>query len=207
MSDYIPADDDGLRAWIVNFSSKLATYGAAVGITAPQQSQLTSLGGSATGSIDNLAVKKTDYESALVNRTELRDDFLAVLRPIVRSVKTNVNYTETIGEALGVVAHNPPVDPTTIRPVIKLTTHINCVRVRIQRKGAESVNVYARVLGQLEWTFLARANRAVFDDLRPLANPGVAEVREYMVNGVIGDSQVGVPSDAKTVVFAGELAA
>ena len=70
MSDYIPQNDDELRAWIVNFVAKLGTYGAAVGITAPQQAQLTSLGNSTKGSIDNLSTKKTDYDAALMNRTE-----------------------------------------------------------------------------------------------------------------------------------------
>jgi hypothetical protein len=81
------------------------------------------------------------------------------------------------------------------------------VRVRISRKGAQTANVYVRLLGQTQWTFLASSNLSTYDDMRPLAQPGVAEIREYMVMGVIGNAEVGLPSDAKTVVFAGELAA
>ena len=207
MSDYIPTNDDELRAWIVKFMAKLGTYGAAVGITAPQQSLLTSLGGSTTGSIDNLSAKKTDYDAAVANRTDLREDFLTVARPIIRAAKLSPGYTEMIGQELGIAAHNTPVDPSAIKPVLRLSVQGTCVRVRIQRKGAKSVNVYVRLLGQTEWTFLSRAVRATFDDTRPLAQPGVAEIREYMVMGVIGNAEVGLPSDAKTVVFAGELAA
>lgn len=207
MADYIPANDDEFRSWIVTFLAKLPTFGAAVGITAPEQSALTSLGNATTGSIDNLSLKKNEYDSALANRTESRGLFLLSLRPIVRRAKTSANYTNTIGEALGVVSPNTPVDPATIQPSFNITTQRNSVRLRIKREGAQSTNVYTRKVGQMDWLFLARVNLSLFEDSRPLSQPGVPEVREYMVRGVIGDEEVGLPSETRTVVFAGEMAA
>jgi hypothetical protein len=49
--------------------------------------------------------------------------------------------------------------------------------------------------------------RSVYDDMRPLAQAGVPEIREYMAQGYIGDRQVGQQSDPKVVVYAGALAA
>ena len=66
---------------------------------------------------------------------------------------------------------------------------------------------WARIAGQSGWTFVARLNRASYEDPRPLVQPGVPEIREYMAQGVIGDQPVGLPSDPKIVVFAGQLAA
>ena len=207
MSDYFPGSDEEQKAWLINFLARLATYGPAIGITAPLQAQLGSLGNAAKNGLENLATKKTDYDAAVANRTDLREDFLTVARPIIRAAKLSPGYTETIGQELGIAVHNTPVNPATIKPVIRLSVQGTCVRVRIQRKGAESANVYVRLLGQTQWTLLERSNRATYDDMRPLAQPGVAEIREYMVMGVIGNAEVGLPSDAKTVVFAGELAA
>ena len=207
MSDYFPGSDDEQKAWLINFMARLGTYGPAIGITAPVQGTLSSLGNAAKNGLENLGTKKIDYDAAIANRTELRDGFLTVARPIIRAAKLSPGYTETIGQELGIAAHNTPVDPSAIKPVIRLIAQAICVRVRIQRKGAQSANVYVRLLGQTQWTFLGASNLATFDDMRALAQPGVAEIREYMVMGVIGNAEVGLPSDAKTVVFAGELAA
>ena len=42
-----------------------------------------------------------------------------------------------------------------------------------------------------------------FDDQTPLKTSGVPEVREYTAQGVIGDDEVGQPSDIVSVTFAG----
>ena len=54
---------------------------------------------------------------------------------------------------------------------------------------------------------LGRAMRSVFDDTVPLHTPGVPEIREYRVQGYLGDTQAGQPSEPTVVVFAGTMAA
>ena len=206
-TDYIPGTDDALRAWIVSFLAKLPTQGAAIGITTPEQSALGSMGAATTASIDNLKVKKNDYDSALANRSELRRQFLVLLRPIVRRAKTSTTYTETIGEALGIVPSDTPINPSTIQPELAVSVHLEDVRVRVNRGGAESANLYVRLMGQPEWTLLGRVTRSTFVDNRPLANPAVPEIREYMAQGFLGDTPVGLPSQSKAVIFCGTLAA
>ena len=120
------------------------------------------------------------YDSALADRLRLCGDFVKYLRPVVRRIKQNANYTGTIGEVLGIVAPSTPVDPAGIKPVITLTAHIGFVRVRIQRKGAQSVKLFCRRNGQSEWTSLGRVLRASFDDTSALTQPGVPEIKEYM---------------------------
>ena len=205
--NYIPGNDDEFRAWIVNFLAKLTAQGAAIGITAPEQSLLSSLGNAAIGGVDNFTAKKNEYDSALANRKELRVQFLTPLRPIVRRAKTSPNYNETIGEILGIVGADTPIDPATIQPEIIVTAHMSEVIIRINRKGAESADLFVRLMGQPAWTRLTRATRATYVDIRPLAQPGVPEVREYMAQAFIGDTPVGLPSQSKAVIFTGALAA
>ena len=206
-TDYIPGNDDTLRAWIVNFLAKLTAQGAAIGITTAEQSLLNSLGGAAVGAVDNLNTKKNEYESAVANRNELRAQFLLPLRPIVRRAKTNANYTDTIGEILGIIGADTPIDPATIQPEISVNAHMSEVSIRINRKGAQSVDLFVRIMGQANWTRLTRVTRASYVDTRPLAQPGVPEIREYMAQGFIGDTSVGLPSQSKAVIFTGALAA
>ncbi len=64
------------------------------------------------------------------------------------------------------------------------------------------MNIYARPTGTSQWQYLARDNNSPYDDERPLAN-GQPEMREYMAIGVVGDEEVGQPSDIISVVFGG----
>jgi hypothetical protein len=40
-------------------------------------------------------------------------------------------------------------------------------------------------------------------DTRPLAQPGVAEVREFMARCLVGDDEIGQDSDIVSIAFAG----
>jgi hypothetical protein len=65
--------------------------------------------------------------------------------------------------------------------------------------------VYSRLKGASAWTFLGVDLHSPYLDSRPVAN-GTPETREYMVRGIIGDDEVGVPSDITSTVFEGALA-
>ncbi len=208
MADYIkPNDPESLRAFIEAFLEVLPSRAASVGVTAGEQSQLGSLGNAAKSGIDNAVSAKNAYDSALADRLRLIGDFVTYLRPVVRRIKQNTSYTATIGEALGIVAPSTPVDPASIKPVITVTAYMGFVRVRIQRKGAQSVQLFCRRNGQTGWNSLGRVVRASYDDTSALTQPGVPEIKEYMAQAYIGDEPVGQPSDIKVVVFAGNIAA
>ena len=44
---------------------------------------------------------------------------------------------------------------------------------------------------------------APYYDTRPLAQPGVPEVREYKVRGMVADDEIGQSSDIVSLTFAG----
>lgn len=207
MANYFPTSDQEQRAWIVQFLAQLTNYSTTLGVTPAEVTALTNTGGSATGAIDNFVAKSNEFESALASRDSTVKGFASTLRPIVRRIKSSAAYTPTIGETLGIVAEDQPVDPTQIKPSVAATVNMGFVRLRVRRNGADNVAVFCRRVGEIEWRLLGRATRAVFDDTVPLHTPGVPEIREYMVQGYIGDTQVGQPSDPKIVVFAGAIAA
>ena len=66
------------------------------------------------------------------------------------------------------------------------------------------MNIYLRVAGAAAWTLIGiRRQKFPFDDQTPLKTPGVAESREYQARAVVGDAEVGVPSDIVGVTFGG----
>ena len=202
-----PSPYDERRAWLIAFKAQIATLGGAVGMTAPELSQFNSFCDSAVNTIDNVTTKENAYESSLADRQSQTDSLMAFLRPIIRRIKQNPNYTPTIGETLDIVSESIPVDPATVKPSLTLMVQPGGVRVRIKRDGADSVNLYMRRAGQTTWTFICRVELATCEDTTPLLNPAVPELREYRVVGVIGDAEVGIPSDPKQVIYAANLAA
>ncbi len=207
MADYFPSEEANQRAWIVQFLAQLTNYSTTLGLSAGEVSGVTTAGMSATTAMDDLVSKNNAYESALAERDTVLKNFTTTLRPLVRRMKSATAYTPTIGETLGIVGENTPVDPTQIKPSLTATVNIGFVRLRVRRDGAENVAVYCRRVAETDWTLLGRATRAVYDDYLPLHTPGVPEIREYMVQGYLGDTQVGQPSDPRVVVFAGAIAA
>ena len=202
-----PNQFDQRRAWLISFKASIPTLGPIVGWTASEISQYISLCDAAVSSIDNVTVKENAYDSAIADRESLVDNVMVFLRPLVRRTKTNVFYTPTIGETLDIIPESTPIDPATVKPSLTVMVQPGGVRVRIKRNGAESVNLYMRRTGQLNWTLICRVERASCEDKTPLANAALPEVREYIVVAVINDVEVGVPSDPKQVIFAGSLAA
>jgi len=207
MGNYFPTSGQDQRAWIVQFLAQLNNYSTTLGVSAAEVTELTNTGGAATGAIDNFVAKSNDFDSALASRVQSVEEFSATLRPIVRRMKSSAAYTPTIGEALGIVAADQPIDPAQIKPSVVATVNMGFVRLRVRRYGADNVAVFCRCAGETEWRLLGRATRAVFDDTVPLRTPGVPEIREYIVQGYIGDTQVGMPSDPNVAVFAGAIAA
>lgn len=209
MSDYLPRDADELRTWYLAFlgAQALPLHGPAVGVTAGDISAINSAVNGAIAAIDSAKTKEQQAASAIADRDALIKAANGVVRPIVRRLKTHSSYTDTHGQALGVIAANSPVNPENIKPTFTISVTPQHVRLRIRRPGAESVHVYCRKPGELNWTDLGRWTRAEFLDTRPLTTPGTPEVREYCVHAYIGDEMVGQPSDTKMIVFTGTMAA
>jgi hypothetical protein len=61
-----------------------------------------------------------------------------------------------------------------------------------------------RLVGTVSWVLVGiRRKKLPFDDQTPLKVAGVPEQREYQAVGVIGDNEVGQPSDIVQVAFGG----
>lgn len=73
--------------------------------------------------------------------------------------------------------------------------------------GAAPIETFAGAVspaGTAAWMLIGiRRMKFPFDDQTPLQSPGVAESREYQARAVVGEAEVGLPSDIVQVTFAG----
>jgi hypothetical protein len=203
-SDFFPATDGNLALHLKNYRDKLpgngkALYWSDAGIKASQDRCDRIIAALAANE-----KSRADYKAqvGITNATKKAD--LSGLRADIRLLKASVGYTEAIGRDLGIVTLTPPQTITsTDKASATAEAHGDTVRIRWKKGNLDGVNVYMRRQGETDWRRLDRDSHSPYDDRSPLAKPGVPEVREYRVIGVIKDQEVGAPSDILSLLFNG----
>ena len=132
------------------------------------------------GDLDS--AKKYQFES-------LRRDF--------SNIKTSEGYNSGIGEVLDILSDSTTFNAATYKPVItRITSFAGRNQIMSKKRGVTSMNVYWRRKGEETWRLLApKRVKFPIDDENAPATPGQSEIREYRVIGVLGDEEVGQPSD------------
>ena len=123
----------------------------------------------------------------------LRESQNGGIKPPLQCRNTNTG----IGEVLEILSDSATFNPLTYKPIItRITSFGGHNELMTKKRGVTSMNVYWRRKGEETWRLLApkRVKFPVQDDNAP-ATPGQTELREYRVIGVLGDEEVGQPSD------------
>lgn len=96
------------------------------------------------------------------------------------------------------------VDPSSIKPSLKVKAEPGGVIVSGSKNYAELINIYMRIEGTTAWILVGvKRKRLPFEDQTPLKTAGTPEAREYMGRGVVNDEEVGDPSDIVRAVYGG----
>jgi hypothetical protein len=122
---------------------------------------------------------------------------------LVQRIKANPAYTESIGQALGIIGDGGLFVPDDFVAHVKAEAKPGFVDLSFVKGETEGYNFYARLRGQSVWTFLAHSTHSPYHDTRPLANAATPENREYYGRGELNDAEIGHNSDIVSVTFAG----
>jgi hypothetical protein len=201
-TDYVPRNEPQLAVWLSNMGKKLSTHGPALGLTAEEINAAVTGCNDTSAKITEIEQKKNDLHHLVAIKDEVRDASLSSLRGLVTRMKAHPGYTEAIGQDLGVIAVTTSADLINNKTTLKADVLPGRVRISFTKKGFTGVNIYSRLEGTAKWIFLARDTNSPYEDNRPLANDQ-PEKREYMAMGVVGDDEVGQPSDILSVLFGG----
>jgi hypothetical protein len=201
-NDYVPRSESQLAIWFTNYGKKVGTYGPVLGLTADEIKSAETGCDDASIKITEIEQKKNELQQLVASKDDVKDATLAIVRGFVARIKAHPAYTEAIGHDLGIIAASSIADMTSNKTTLKADALPGRVRISFTKRGLAGVNIYTRIHGTAQWTFLARDNNSPYDDVRPLTN-NQPEIREYMAMGVVGDEEVGQPSDIVSVVFGG----
>jgi hypothetical protein len=201
--DYIPRSTSERADWLNTYSGKLALHGPTLGRTAGQITATQNAIAAYLSAMAGLLAKRNEVQSLTSAVRTQEDALLSSVREEVGVMKVNPAYTETIGEDMGIVGVTPGFDPDSFQPTFNLVLLPGAVKLDFFKGPTDGVNIYCRLRGQTTWRFVARDTNSPYEDHTPLAQPGVAEAREYAIRAVIKDGEIGQLSAIQGVAFGG----
>lgn len=129
-------------------------------------------------------------------------DELPEIRQDVGNLKKSRGWNPGKGDVLGVNTPAASTDAATLQPRLGVEGRRGRNEIMAKKLGADSLNIYVRRKGEGTFRLLA-AKRVRFplDDDTPPAVAGQPEEREYRAIAILGDDEVGIPSDIATATF------
>ena len=194
----IPDSTENLYEWAKNFCEKAPAQLAGLeGWDANRISSLVSRVGTIRDTAKAILDAQAVVEEKLGDLDGAKTTHLPSIRLDAANIKTSGGYNFGIGEVLDILSDSTTFNAATYKPVVtRITSFGGHNEIMTKKRGVTSMNVYWRRKGEATMRLLAgkRVKFPVQDDNAP-AVPGQAEVREYQLIGVLGDEEVGQPSD------------
>ena len=204
MADYIPSKREPRKAWLQNVSNKAAAQVVAGGGTAATATSLKTAADAIIAAYDATDAAKTTYDGKRAMEADTEGTELSNIRGLFATLKVLPNWKSSGADAeLQCSSSTTVFDPNTYKPEVTVSLKGGLITLEFKKKGVDGVVIYGRLRGTQGWTKLGMDTSSPYIDGRPLAVPAVAEVREYMVPGMIDDEEVGVASDIVSITYAG----
>ena len=201
--DYLSQALDVLDTWLTNFFALIDTIGVTLGLTA--------------GQITEVKSRVTDFRTKYQEQTQKEADYKASVkatkaamkvcvsdsggvRDLVGKMKKHDDYTEALGETLGVIGEEHIMDSVSAQPVLKDKSEGGLIIVGFNLFGWDGINIYRELDNGAGMVFIARDTDAPYYDTTPKLDPTKPEKRQYQAYFVDGDEQIGLPSDILTII-------
>lgn len=202
--DYIPKTRSDRYLWWKNLCDNIEAEGPKVGLTVTETAAIKATATDQCAKMEASDAAESALKGAKATEVESTRQNTQAVRLAVRNLKTRPLYAASgVEGSLRLKGSESGFDPATFKPVLRLGIVGGQVRVDFTKGECDSVAVYGRLRGTAAWVRLGIDSDSPYFDTRPLASPGVPEVREYMARGMTDDAEVGIESDIVSITYAG----
>ena len=202
--DYIPDNRASRLQWWKGIRDNISEEGPKFGLPADQITAAMPIAVAMITIMEATEAAESALKGARSAEKTARTANESAIRAKVRNWKTLPGYAASGSEGvLKLRGEEENFDPNAHKPVLKVSIVGGKIVVGFKKNGADGVAVYSRLRGNQGWTRLGIDMTTPYYDTRPLAQPGVAETREYMARGIVDDEEIGVDSDIVSIVFGG----
>lgn len=201
--DYLTKALDRLVTWLTNFFDNIDSIGATLGLTPAQ--------------ITEVKARITDFKTKYQDQVQKDGDYKASVeatqasikvclsdsggvRDLVGKMKKHDDYTEALGETLGVIGEEHVPDSFNAKPELKDKSEGGNIKLGFNLYEWDGLNIYRDRDEGAGMVFLARDTDSPYYDTTPKLDPTKPEKRMYQAYFVDGDNQIGLPSDIITII-------
>ncbi len=204
MSDYIPGKRELRKAWLQNLSSVVAEQVAASGGTHETAASLKEEADALIATYEATDSAKTTYKGKKAVEVGSEGARLSKIRSLLSTLKVLPIWKSSGADARMQASTSRNVfDPDTYKPVITVRIIGGHITLSFKKRGVGGLAFYTRLSGTTDWTKLDVHTLSPYIDRRPLAVPGVPEIREYMARGILKDQEIGLESNIVSIVYGG----
>jgi len=221
--DWLPGREDELLPWFNNFNTKLPGYAVTLDLN---PGDLTTVGDDTAMveyAINGVAIFKAEQKEwvdfknlelygpfgeptpgaptvpTITPPTLVAPGIIRRTRDLVLRIKAHPNYTEVIGEDLGIIGPEQAAG-LEVKPDGKAEALPNHeVRMTFVKAGHDGVDVESQRAAETTWTYLAFDGFSPYIDNRPPLVPAQPEERRYRLRYRDSDVPVGEYSDVYVV--------
>lgn len=201
--DYLPRQNGNLMVWLNQFKTELTAGATELGLIA---GDVTAMGTEITTvvtAIQEQAAQAAARQAATAGKKQAMKTVIPKIRTLVRRIKSLPNYTEAIGQRLGIVA-GPAVAlgmplAASVSPVLSTGQVRNGnVEIRFVKSGFTGAQIACRRGTEAEFVVLRNQIYSPLIDARPNLARG-PETRQYQAWYLDGDALTGQASDILVV--------
>jgi hypothetical protein len=197
--DCIPKDDGEKVGWLSNYRDNITAVGRDLGLGPDETTAIREEIDAFLVAHGNHSRLRKSLHAAAICLRDLERGLMEKLRLQIARVKSAAGCPAGIARRLRIEEEAASFDWDAFKPTFNLMAEAGCVRVDFVKGGADAVNIYSRIRGQAAWRFVARDTNSPYMDCSTTSGTESAEIREYMLRGVLNDEEIGRASDVVTV--------
>lgn len=192
---FLPTSDSTLRTWTMNYRENISEYSQLLGLSTAELNEIKRICDVIINNIDCVATRKAQLKTALNKRSTNVRMKGHDLRKRIEEHKSNPAYSKLIGQALGIASYDKVADLSNYKPHISIELLGNYTYIRFKRIQTDSLVIYKRKKGTQNWILAARITQNVSKNAVVFLNSIQPYNWEYQAQGVVGETEVGFPSD------------
>ena len=222
---FIPVSDNDRVVWLNNFSAKLGTYAANVGVTAAEVTAVQKDASMYQYIINLQEIYKqtlknlTGYKNLLrhaVGQQHISTTIPALpalgtapvavpegifdrVSKLATRIKASLNYTTNIGSDLGIVSPSVTFDAGTLQPDLKVRLDAGRPYIKWIKGDSDALDLYVDRNDGSGFVFLGRLMRNEYVDVASLPSAKVMDEWSYKGIYVIADHPTGLYSGVTSI--------
>ena len=193
---YLRLSDFNMIGWLENYKEKIPETAKELDLTEDEVAEAVNWCDDMIKTIKGMDDIRHSYRSASEKKKTILKEGKSFIQAQVKRLKTAMDYTEAIGQDLGIVSTVGVFDLRNFRPEIKLRSVIGGVELSFTRGETDGVNIYRKSSEEKEWAHVCNKVRSPYLDT--IANSRPVKY-EYKVCAHIDHKPVGIESSVESI--------